>query len=336
MKVSLLFALLVAVAVANWGGAYQSSRVPLARGRRNVINFACAVQDESGAPTITDKKFNYNFSGLPSWLKASGSSVSGNVPASATGSYPVKVSYETPSGKKAGSTTFLLSLDGQAPASAGNFNRIYYLEGGLMGTNPVAADAGNFVVFLPFLMAGSPAAGAAAGIAASPMGAVSGPATTTVSWGASVPSAAAPAGGQGAWWIPTASVALVGSTTGAVAPAASQQPQAQQPAGQQTVSQQPASSTAAPVSQPATVQPQALPAAPVLQQAASCARQQDALSTAQQSIAALANQLTSLKSDLDKAQGDLATATSRQNDLQGQLNTLSSNRPDGQIANVNS
>jgi hypothetical protein len=164
MKSALLLAVLVAVVASHIAGnAVSSNRIRLQPGRRNVLNFACGQADGSGRPAVANTRYNYRFSGQPSWLQQSGSSLAGNAPAGASGSWPVQVTYDQGDGKTSGSSTFLLSFDDQAPRSSANLNQIYYFSGALSGTQPVSADAGNYIILIPFLSAGSTGAATSTG-----------------------------------------------------------------------------------------------------------------------------------------------------------------------------
>lgn len=143
------------------GNAVSSNRIRLQPGRRNVLNFACGQVDGSGRPTVANARYNYRFSGQPNWLQPSGSSLAGNAPAGASGSWPVQVTYDQGDGKTSGSSTFILSFDDQAPLSSANLNQIYYFTGALSGTQPVSADAGNYIILIPFLGASAGSTGAA-------------------------------------------------------------------------------------------------------------------------------------------------------------------------------
>jgi hypothetical protein len=113
----LLFAL-VGLVIA--GGNYRrDTRLILKRPYRNVLNFACGAYGTDGSPTYnTQQTISYTFSGHPSWLSVSGSSLYGTPPAKEYGPWYVNVNYR---GDKyttvSGSSRYELTTDDFATGS---------------------------------------------------------------------------------------------------------------------------------------------------------------------------------------------------------------------------
>ena len=87
--------LLVLVGLVVAGGSYRrDNRLVLKRTHRNVLNFACGAYGSDGSPTYNSQQtISYTFSGHPSWMYVSGSSLYGIPPARESGPWYVNVNY---------------------------------------------------------------------------------------------------------------------------------------------------------------------------------------------------------------------------------------------------
>jgi len=129
----------------------------------NTFNFACGGFDSSNNPLLYGQRYSYSFSGLPSWLRQSGSTISGMAPANFGGSININVRYTAPGSGFGQSpfTAFTLVPSGSGSGfGSGSASSNYYLllNSILNGNSLSSSSAGNAVVFFPFrtgLRAGS-------------------------------------------------------------------------------------------------------------------------------------------------------------------------------------
>jgi hypothetical protein len=138
-----LLVLLAILALALAGGYSRGNKIVLQKGKNNSLNFACGGADMTGNAKVLTNQYNYSFQGQPSWLKASGSSLVGNCPVNATGTYPVTVSYNGKSGsmQNSGSSNFYLCFADSASQVPTGQNNVSWLTSG----------AGNYTVLLPWV-----------------------------------------------------------------------------------------------------------------------------------------------------------------------------------------
>lgn len=105
----------------------------------------CATYDASG-PVVSKETFTYSYGVLPSWLSASGSTISGTPPIGASGSWVVNVNYRGSSGTF-GSNSVVLTTSSVAPTYGSNF--FYYPGYTLSGYTPVRSTPGSWVLLFP-------------------------------------------------------------------------------------------------------------------------------------------------------------------------------------------
>lgn len=148
--------LLAVFALAIAGGYNRGNKVVLDRTKQNVLNFACGGTDETGSAKVISTDYQYTFKGHPTWLKANGATLTGNAPAGVKGNWQVTASYTDSTGKKSGSTNFYLCFaDGASAVPAATKASVYYVNGRYNGNDFQTADAGSYVVLLPFLTGGA-------------------------------------------------------------------------------------------------------------------------------------------------------------------------------------
>lgn len=151
MNKAFIFACLAVSILA--GAATRSNRIALESGRRNNLDFACGVVDpKTGAATPNSEPYTYIFAGLPAWLAAKGSTLSGTPPKGSSGSYAISVNYRSQGGKTGVSNVLLTVGNTQDvfTSVSGNTTTVTYISGAAYKAQVVIPSSnGNYVVFVP-------------------------------------------------------------------------------------------------------------------------------------------------------------------------------------------
>lgn len=150
---------LLAITTIYAGSYTRSNQILLQPGRDNVLNFACGGTDTSGGINLLNEDFTYSFEGLPSWMRARGSSIYGRPASGARGPWRVRVNYRN--GRRSGSNYVNLNLANSFGSSVGSgAESFYFTQGGLGGNrNIISSGVGNYVLLLPFFSAGGASVG---------------------------------------------------------------------------------------------------------------------------------------------------------------------------------
>lgn len=160
MKPLILAAILI---VVLGGGAIRNSRLYLQGGATNVLNFGCGGLNPSNQPGLIYSpnltNYSYSFEGLPSFLRTSGSRISGYVPTTLPNNqdYKFTVNYTSPSGSF-GSQEYILST-GAAPTTnaiqslVNNMSNLATFFQGIFNPQKVAiiSAPASYLVLLPIL-----------------------------------------------------------------------------------------------------------------------------------------------------------------------------------------
>ena len=93
MMRNILLCVVLGLVVA--GGYNSGQHINLRAGRNNVVTFGCGAYGADGSASSYDRlPYRYTFNSLPSWLSASGNSISGTPPSGQSGPWYVNVGYQ--------------------------------------------------------------------------------------------------------------------------------------------------------------------------------------------------------------------------------------------------